>query len=81
MVADSNSHTPSWLRLLHEDARSEFARELREVLAETSGTASCKAVQDFLYSWRATALALWDEEQHAGQPGYHDDAPVPLARP
>jgi prevent-host-death family protein len=70
-----------WLSLLRPGDRSACIEELRRATLAAIETGRLADLEETVESWRATALATWDEEQNRARAGYTDDAVRPLPRP
>jgi hypothetical protein len=72
-----------WINLLDAADRALFFRELREVGAAALQSGRLSRLAEVLYSWEATALAVWDEKRNRERLGLGDgeETPVDVPRP
>src|SRR5688572_11594688 len=70
-----------WLSLLPAEEQRACLDELRRTAVPALESGQLSALSDVLTAWRATALAMWDEQRGRERAGYIADEPTLLPRP
>src|SRR6266542_2516559 len=70
-----------WLSLLPLEDQRACLDELRRTAVLALDTAELAGLADVLSSWRAAALATWDDQRNGARAGYAMDEPRSLPRP
>ena len=75
------SHAIPWFGFLSGSDQEACLDELRSVALGALESGRLAQLVETLYSWRATALAVWDERQRRRRSGDDVDEPLALPRP